>query len=117
MNAYVTAPITENILTVLSSEIGADAGNKVVIFRTLYGLKSSGAALRNNLEYYMRHMVNKSCTADSDLWLNPEGRLSDIFDYYSYILCYVEEIFHPSLFNGCLEQSGQVLQIEARVDW
>ena len=41
MNAYVTAPITDNIWTVLGPESGAYAGNKAVIFWVLYGLNSS----------------------------------------------------------------------------
>ena len=56
MNAYVTAPITETIWTVLGPEFLAEAGKKSIIFRDLYGLKISGAALRNHLEDCMRHM-------------------------------------------------------------
>ena len=37
-------------------------------------------------------MGYQSCTADTDLWLKPEGRPIDGFDYYSYILCYVDYI-------------------------
>ena len=56
MNAYVTAPITEMIWTVLGPVFGAGAGNKAVIVRALYGLKSSGATFRNHLADCMRHM-------------------------------------------------------------
>ena len=49
MNEYVTAPITEMIWTVLGPVFGAGAGNKAVIVRALYGLKSSGATFRNHL--------------------------------------------------------------------
>ena len=56
MNAYVTAPITENIWTVLGPEFGADSGKKAIIVRALYGLNSYGAAFRNHFEDCMRHM-------------------------------------------------------------
>ena len=79
MNTYVTDPITENIWTVLYPEFGADARKKEIIFRALYGLKSSGASFRNHLVDFMRHMGYKSCMADTDLWLKPELRPSDRF--------------------------------------
>ena len=44
MNAYITAPITEKVWTILEPEFGADQGNKALIVRALYGLKSAGAA-------------------------------------------------------------------------
>ena len=92
MNAYVPAPITESIWTILGHGFGADAGKKAIIVRVLYGLKSSGSAFNNNLAYCMRHMGYKSCMADPDLWLEPEVRTRDGFEYYSYILCYVDDI-------------------------
>jgi hypothetical protein len=47
-NAYLTAPTTEKVWTVLGAEWGADAGRRAIIVRALYGLKSSGAAYRNH---------------------------------------------------------------------
>ena len=92
MNAYVTAPITENIWTVLSPEFGAEAIKKSIIVRALYGLKISSTAFRNHLSDCMRHMGYKSCMADPDLWLKPEVIPSDKSEYYSYIICYVDDI-------------------------
>jgi hypothetical protein len=48
-NAYLTAPITENIWTVLGPEFGDDAGKRALIVRALYGLKSAVAAFSNHL--------------------------------------------------------------------
>ena len=92
MNAYVTDPITENIWTVLGPEFGDDSRKKAYIVRALYRLNSSSAAFRNHLADCMHHMGYKSCTADPDLWMNPEVIPSDGFEYYSYILCYVDDI-------------------------
>ncbi len=44
LNAYITAPITEKVWTVLVPEFGIDAGKSAIIVRALYGLKSAGAA-------------------------------------------------------------------------
>ena len=92
MNAYVNAFITEKIWTVLGPEFRADTKKKAVIARALYVLKSYGAAFCNHSKNCMHHMGYKSCTADPELWMKHEGRPSNRFDYYSYILYYVDAI-------------------------
>ena len=63
-----------------------------MIVRALYGLKSAGAAFRAHLASCMRELGYTSCKADPDLWLKPETRPDDGVRYYSYILCYVDDI-------------------------
>jgi hypothetical protein len=48
-NAYLTAPVTEKVLTVLGQEFGDDAGKRELIVRALYGMKSAGVAFRNHV--------------------------------------------------------------------
>ena len=72
MNAYVTAPCSEKIWTVLGKEFGKDQGKKSIIVRALYGIKSSGAAFRAHLADCMRSMGYTSCRGDNDLWMKPE---------------------------------------------
>ena len=60
--------------------------------RALYGLKSAGAAFRAHLASFMRQLGYTSCKADPDLWFKAEIRPDDGFKYYSYILCYVDDI-------------------------
>ena len=43
-NAYITAPCSEKIYTVLGPEFGLDAGKKAFVVRALYGLKNAGAS-------------------------------------------------------------------------
>ena len=92
LNAYITAPITEKVWTVLGPEFGNEAGKSAIIVRALYGLKSSGAAFRAHLASFMRQMGYTSCKADPDLWYKAETRSSDGSRYYAYILCYVDDI-------------------------
>ncbi len=92
LNAYITAPITENVWTVLGPEFGIDAGKSAIIVHALYGLKSAGAAFRAHLASFMHQMGYMSCKADPDLWYKAETRPADSFRYYSYILCYVDDI-------------------------
>ena len=90
LNAYITAPITEKVWTTLGPECGPDAGKTAIIVRTLYGLKSAGAAFRAHLTYFTQLMGYTSCKADPDLWMKKELRPDDNFKYYSYILVYVD---------------------------
>lgn len=92
LNAYITAPITEKVWTVLGPEFGPDQGRSAVIVRALYGLKSAGAAFRAHLASCMRQMGYTSCKADPDLWLKAMTRPDDGTRYYAYILCYVDDI-------------------------
>jgi hypothetical protein len=91
-NAYLMAPITEMVLTVLGPEFGDDAGKRALIVRALYGLKSAGAAFRNHLSECMKHLGWNPCSADRDLRMKAETRPGDIVLYWAYILIYVDDI-------------------------
>ena len=91
-NAYLTAPTTEKVWTICGQEFGPDAGKKAIIVRALYGLKGSGASYRNHIAKCMRHLGYESCLADPDLWLKAKTRPEDGFQYYSYVLIYVDDI-------------------------
>jgi hypothetical protein len=92
MNAYVTAPTEEKVWTTLGPEFGADQGKKAIIIRATYGLKSLGAAFHKHLADCMRHLGYTPCLADPDLWMKPEVDPDGNFEYYSYILCYVDDV-------------------------
>eukprot|EP00804_Cyclotella_cryptica_P018963 CCRYP_006471-RA/>CCRYP_006471-RA protein AED:0.29 eAED:0.29 QI:12/-1/1/1/-1/0/1/0/123 len=64
LNAYITAPCREKIWTTLGKEFGDDCGEKAIVVRALYGLKSSGAAFRAHLAGCLREMGYKLCPAD-----------------------------------------------------
>ena len=66
-NAYITAPVIENIWTVLGREFGEDSGRKAIVFCSFYGLKSTGAAFWNHLADYMHHLGFLPCLSDIDL--------------------------------------------------
>ncbi len=83
LNAYITAPITEKVWTVLGPEFGIDAGKSAIIVHALYGLKSAGAASRTHLASFMRQMDYISCKVDPDLWYKAETRPADNFRYYA----------------------------------
>jgi hypothetical protein len=92
LNAYITAPITEKVWTVLGPEFGSDPGKSAIIVRALFGLKSTGSAFCAYLASFMCQMGYTSCKADPDLWYKAETRPADNFRYYAYIFCYVDNI-------------------------
>jgi hypothetical protein len=91
-NAYLTAPITEEVWNVLGSEVGEEDGKRSLIVRALYDLKSASAAFRNHLTSCMDHLGWKPCLADRDLWMKEETRPDDGVKYWAYILTYVNDI-------------------------
>jgi hypothetical protein len=91
-NAYLTAPITEKVWTVIGPEFGYDAGKRALIVRALYGLKSAGAAFRNHLAECMKHLGWHPCRAGRDLWMKAETYPGDGVSYWAYIMIYVDDI-------------------------
>jgi hypothetical protein len=82
-NAYLTAPLTEKVWTVLGTELGDDAGKRALIVRALYGLKSAGADFRNHLAECMKHLGWHPCRADRELWMKAETRPDDGVLYWA----------------------------------
>ena len=99
-NAYLTAPVSELIWTILGPEFGPDSGKKALVVRALYGLKSAGAAFRNHLADCMDFLGYQSCLADPDLWLKAEINPANNHKYYAYILLYVDDVL-------CIHHDGE----------
>ena len=91
-NACITEPIAEKIWTVLSQEFGEDAGRKAIVVKALYGLNSAGAYFWNHLADFMHHLGFLPCPAELYIWVKRVVRPEDGFDYYAYVLIYVEYV-------------------------
>ena len=63
----------------------------MLVKKALYGLKSSGAAFRAHLAETLDTMGYRPTYADPDVWLRPAVK-PDGFEYYEYILCYVDDV-------------------------
>jgi hypothetical protein len=117
LNAYITAPITKKIWTVLGPEFGIDAGKSAIIVRALNGLKSASAAFCAHLASCMCQMGYTSSKADPDLWYKAETRPADNFRCYAYILCYVDNILCPARPYVCTQFDQWVHGAEAIFGW
>ena len=64
-----------------------------IIARLLYGIKSSGAACRANLEENLILLGYKSFEAGADVWMK-QGFKPNGDPYYKCMLCYVDDLLH-----------------------
>ena len=63
----------------------------MLIHKALYGLKSSGAAFCAHIAETLYDIGFIPTRADPDVWCWPAAK-EDGFEYYKYVLCYVDDI-------------------------
>ena len=91
-NAYLNAKTKEKVYFYAGPEFGDKEGKRVKIIKALYGLPGSGNAWRTALADVLRnHMGFTSSLADPDVWYKAETKSNGDL-YYSYILCYVDDV-------------------------
>ena len=90
-NAYLTADCREKIWTRARPEFGSESGMIMFISKALYGLKSSGVAFRAHLVETLYDIEFVPTRADPDVWRRPSVK-EDGFEYYEYVLCYIDDI-------------------------
>ena len=90
-NAYLTANCHEKIWTQAGPEFGSESGTIMFIRKALYFLKSSGAAFRTHLVETLYDIRFVPTRANPDVW-HQAGVKEDGFEYYEYVLCYVDDI-------------------------
>jgi hypothetical protein len=72
-NAYLNAPTKDKCYTIAGPELGPDnEGRPILIVRSLYGIRSSGACWRDHLAESIRKMGFAACLANGDVWLWPK---------------------------------------------
>ena len=106
-NAYLTAPCREKFYCIAGTEFGSEQGKIMIVTRALYGLKSSGAAFRSFLAEHLYDIGFKPSLADADVWMRPAIKTNG-FEYWEYILCYVDDILaisqNPSSIMQCIQR-------------
>jgi hypothetical protein len=90
-NAYLNAPCREKIWFEGGIECGEDHGKVCVLVRSLYGLKSAGAAFRSSLAQVIQDLGYESSKADPDVWMRKAIR-DDGHKYYEILFVYVDDI-------------------------
>jgi hypothetical protein len=90
-NAYLNAPCREKIWFEGGIECGEDQGKVCVVVRSLYGLKSAGAAFRSSLAQILRDVGYDSTKADPDVWIRKAVK-DNGHQYYEMLFVYVDDI-------------------------
>ena len=90
-NAYLTALCGEKIWARAGPEFGSEEGTIMIFQMALYGLKSSGAAVREKLAGVLHDIGYTPYKADPDVWLRPAVKPYGA-EYYEMVLCYIDDV-------------------------
>ena len=85
-NAYLEAETQEKVFFIAGPEFGDLQGHTMIIFKALYGLRSSGARYHETMATTLSDMGFKPTLADPDLWIRDKG------DHYEYVCVYVDDL-------------------------
>jgi hypothetical protein len=85
-NAYLEAETKERVYIAAGPEFGDLEGHTLVIFKALYGLRSSGLRWHERFADCLRDMGFEPFKAEPDIWMRPNG------DVYEYIGVYVDDL-------------------------
>ena len=86
-NAFLNGKTNEKCYVVAGPEFGPDVqGKRLIIDRSIYGLKSSAARFHKHLSARLRKMGYRPSKADPDLWMKKVG------DHYEYIARFVDDV-------------------------
>ena len=85
-NAYLEAETKEKVYIIGSEGFGELEGHTLVIYKALYGLKSSGKRWHERLSDVLRSIGFTPSKADSDVWMRKKN------DHYEYIAVYVDNL-------------------------
>ena len=87
-NAFLYGKTREKVYIIAGPEFGPELeGKRLIIDKSLYGLKTSGARFHEHLSVKLQELGFKPSKADPDLWMrkHPEG-------HYEYIACFVDDV-------------------------
>ena len=90
-NADLTADCRKKIWTRAGPEFGSESGTIMLICKALYGLKSLGSAFCAHLAETLYDIGFVPTWAVPDVWRRPAVKEVG-FEYYEYVLCYVDDI-------------------------
>ena len=85
-HAYLEALTAEKVFIIAGPEFGELQGHTLVIYKALYGLRSSGLRWHERLADILRDMGFFPSRAETDIWMRRQG------DIYEYIAVYVDDL-------------------------
>jgi hypothetical protein len=85
-NAYLEAKTSELLFIVAGPEFGDLEGHMLVIYKALYGLRSSGLHWHERFSACLQDMGFLPCKAEPDIWIKR------VDNHYEYIATYVDDL-------------------------
>ena len=85
-NAFLYGRTREKVFVIAGEEFDKDAGKRMIIDCSLYGLKSLLARFHKHLSERLRKMGYMPSEADPDLWFKEVG------DHYKYVARFVDNV-------------------------
>ena len=70
-NAYLKAKTKEKVYIIAGDGFGDRKGHTLIIFKVLYGLRSSGACWHDHFADALHDMGYKQSKADPEVWMKP----------------------------------------------
>jgi Reverse transcriptase (RNA-dependent DNA polymerase) len=102
-NAYLEAKTKEKVYIIAGPEFGELEGHTLVIYKALYGLRTSGARFHERFADTLRDMGFVPCDADPDVWMRDSGDLWEFVCVYTDDLCAIMK--DPQAFFNQLSSS------------
>ena len=85
-NAYLEATTNEKVCIKAGSEFGDREGHLLIIYKALYGLRSSGRRFGDLLASCLKDLGFIPSKAEPEIFIRKEK------DHYSYVACYVDDL-------------------------
>ena len=85
-SAYLEALTQEKVYIIAGPEFGALEGHLLIIYKALYGLRSSGLRWHERMADVLRDLGFFPSLSDGDIWMRRNG------DIYEYIAVYVDDL-------------------------
>jgi hypothetical protein len=85
-NAYLEVLTSEKVSIIAGPEFGNLQGHVMIIYKALYGLRSSGARWQDRFSDCLRAEGFFPCKAEQDIWMRPKNGV------YEYIAVYVNDL-------------------------
>ena len=89
-NAYLYSKTQEKCMILAGPEFGKLAGKLIIIYKSLYGLKSAAARFHEHLGVTLRRMGYRPSKGEPNLWIK------DCKEHYEYIATYVDDLMIAS---------------------
>ena len=108
-HGYLKANTSEKVYIIAGQKLGEKRGNTSLVYKELYGIRSSGARWHEELTDDLHYMDLSPCKAEPNLWMRQcEGLLEYITIYVGDLVFVVHDT------NASINLLKEKIQIQAK---